>query len=806
MKTHSIRLTATLSIAALLCVAPLALFSQNAVPQTAAWSLDTPGVIGRSDIILARPNMKPAEAMPLGNGTLGAALWSADGLTAQLNRVDTLPRRLSPGQIVLPGLAALTSSTDYSAKLDLYNGTFDEQGGGMKLSAWIEPTTDTLVLDVSGASPDAQQTAILRLWPPRDPRASASGDAGTLSESWIDSQEPGASGRHFGSLAAVTASARNVTATVTDARTVTLTFTPDPNGHFQVRVAAPHYDGSQEISSLVQRNLAAITSDAHREWWNDFWHRAGLIKVESADGAGAYMENLRDIFLYASAAQSGGEYPGSQAGLADMFSSARDLHQWDPAAFWHWNLRMQVAANLGAGLPELNKPYFNLYRENLSSITAWTKEHMSGHAGICIPETMRFNGPGIEYETWDMDKGGKATIGLNCDASSQPYYNARTLSTGAEVSLWIWQQYLATEDRTFLKENYPVMAAAARFLLDYEKLGTDGLNHTSPTNAHETQWDVTDSITDIAARTALYTSTIQAAALLRTDAELVTRLRAALITIPPSPRTNPGKPLKLLPPTADVDGEDVIATSYQPEAENHNVENLGLELVWPYNLIGDTSPLFALAKRTYLARPYPTNQDWSFDPIQAARLHMGSAVAATLVQLTEKYQQYVNGFANWGGSGGEFYIEQSGVVADALQEALVQDYDGTIRIAPAIPPGWDFDGSVWVRGRTRVDVQVRNGAPTLVMLESGTKQRLRMRNPWPEHEVVITSYGSNGKTKEKRAHGAEINLDVSSGEQYLLRSADTTPMPSQVISGESARSARALGAVSIGIPATSEKQ
>ena len=750
--------------------------------------------------------MKPAEAMPLGNGTLGAALWSADGLTAQLNRVDTLPRRLSPGQIVLPGLAALTSSTDYSAKLDLYNGTFEEQGGGMKLSAWIEPTTDTLVLDVSGASPDAQQTAILRLWPPRDPRASASSDAGTLSESWIDNQEPGASGRHFGSLAAVTASARNVTATVTDARTVTLTFTPDPNGHFQVRVAAPHYDGSQEISSLVQRNLAAITSDAHREWWHDFWRRAGLIKVESADGAGAYMENLRDIFLYASAAQSGGEYPGSQAGLADMFSSARDLHQWDPAAFWHWNLRMQVAANLGAGLPDLNKPYFNLYRENLSSITAWTNEHMSGHAGICIPETMRFNGPGIEYETWDMDKGGKATIGLNCDASSQPYYNARTLSTGAEVSLWIWQQYLATEDRTFLKENYPVMAAAARFLLDYEKLGTDGLNHTSPTNAHETQWDVTDSITDIAARTALYTSTIQAAALLRTDAELVTRLRTALITIPPSPRTNPGKPLKLLPPTADVDGEDVIATSYQPEAENHNVENLGLELVWPYNLIGDTSPLFALAKRTYLARPYPTNQDWSFDPIQAARLHMGSEVASTLVQLTEKYQQYVNGFANWGGSGGEFYIEQSGVVADALQEALVQDYDGTIRIAPAIPPGWDFDGSVWVRGRTRVDVQVRNGAPTLVMLESGTKQRLRMRNPWPEHEVVITSYGSNGKTKEKRAHGAEINLDVWSGEQYLLRSADTTPLPPQVISGESARSARALGAVSIGIPATSEKQ
>lgn len=34
---------------------------------------------------------------------------------------------------------------------------------------------------------------------------------------------------------------------------------------------------------------------------------------------------------------------------------------------------------------------------------------------------------------------------------------------------------------------------------------------------------------------------------------------------------------------------------------------------------------------------------------------------------------------------GEFYIEQVGVVAAALQEALVRYYDGLIRIAPAVP-------------------------------------------------------------------------------------------------------------------------
>jgi hypothetical protein len=33
--------------------------------------------------------------MPLGNGRLDVAVWSGDGFTAQLNRADTLPDRLS---------------------------------------------------------------------------------------------------------------------------------------------------------------------------------------------------------------------------------------------------------------------------------------------------------------------------------------------------------------------------------------------------------------------------------------------------------------------------------------------------------------------------------------------------------------------------------------------------------------------------------------------------------------------------------------------------------------------------------------
>ncbi len=112
----------------------------------------------------------------------------------------------------------------------------------------------------------------------------------------------------------------------------------------------------------------------------------------------------------------------------------------------------------------------------------------------------------------------------------------------------------------------------------------------------------------------------------------------------------------------------MIAESYLPAAQNHNAENIGLEPVWPYDLIGDTSPLFPLAKRTYDHRLFKGVADWSFDPIQAARLHLGDEVGSTLLTITERSQHTVNGFANWDSEYGEFYIEETGIVADALKK------------------------------------------------------------------------------------------------------------------------------------------
>jgi hypothetical protein len=115
--------------------------------------------------------------------------------------------------------------------------------------------------------------------------------------------------------------------------------------------------------------------------------------------------------------------------------------------------------------------------------------------------------------------------------------------------------------------------------------------------------------------------------------------------------------------------------------------------------------------------------------VQAARLGLKEEVRNTLIKITQTNQNYLNGFARWGGDGKEFYVEQTAMVALALQESLVQDYDGLIRIAPAVPSEWDFDGSVSVRGNTKIWVQVRKGVPATVGIEVKTAQPISIRNP-----------------------------------------------------------------------------
>ncbi|WP_189820255.1 ricin-type beta-trefoil lectin domain protein [Streptomyces olivaceoviridis] len=763
--------------------------------QNNAFQVDRAAVVHRSDIVLGRAGTDPAQSMPLGNGTLGAAVWAADGLTAQLNRGDTFPDRKSPGRVTIPGLKTLTEADDFSARLNLYDGVLTESGGGMTATVYTRADRDELVVDVTGADPDSIQTVRGDLWDGRSPSTTADGPVATLAETWKD-DGTGGTGDTYGTLLGLTAGGRNVSSSVTDGDTVQVAFNPAADGSFRVVVAAPHWAGGDAgatatayLGSDATASSAGLKA-AHTAWWHGFWDRAGTMKIESADGTGSYVENLRTVFLYQSAASNRGSLPGTQAGVADLFSFTRDEHDWAPRDYWWWNLRMQAAANLTSGVSDLNTPFYDLYTSNLANIETWTKEHMPGHTGACVPETMRFNGNGY------FDAG---TGNASCEAS-ETSYNAQTVSTGAEVSLALWQQYRTSGDLAFLRESYPLMKSSAQFLLSYATTGSDGLLHTRA-NAHETQWNVSDPVTDVAAMQALFPVVAAAAKALGTDTDFQAQLTAAQAKSPPLPRTDAATHTQVLTPSADSSGEDVIALSAEPAAETHNSENLDLEAVWPYGLIGDTGALHDLAQRTYDNRRWPDDANWSFDALQAARLGDAGAVKAGLL-FNVTHQLYPSGLTSNNNvlTGREPYSETNGVIAAAVNEALVQDYDDVLRIAPALPSDWDVDGTVSVHDNAKVDVQTRGGVPVTVALQAGSTASFVTRNPWPGESAGVVD-AADGSTVVAFSTAAQFTLRAKAGHAYLIerQSAPVTSLPFEKIGGDPAELPRHLGRTRIGL-------
>jgi hypothetical protein len=784
---------------------------------TTAWidghfAENTADVVRQSDIVLGQPNNAATQYMPLGNGSLGVAEWAADGFTAQLNRTDTMPGRLSPGQVTIPGLSALVTAPDFHGTLDIYDGVLTESGGGMTLTAWVPANSDELIVDVTGANPGTTQTASVNLWSGRSATASADGAVGALAGTWVDdpaSTPATGSGETFGSLAAITAGGRDVTASVTGSETVTVSFKPHADGTYRVVVAAPHWTGGDAMATA--RRLLGGTPDVaeaqllapQEDWWHRYWASTGLLAMSSSDGTAQYLQSIRTIYLYTEAASMRGEYPGSQAGVADLFNFSEDHQDWYPAGTWFWNLRTQIADNIATGDYALNIPIFNLYLDDLPELEAWTKAQMGGLPGICIPETMRFNGNGYQN---DSDPDSDAS----CREASNPTWNGLTITTGTELSLWIWQQYENTGDLGFLRTYYPLIQQSAIFLLAYQKLGSDGYLHAIA-NSHEDQWGVQDPTTDLAADQALFPVVVQAAGLLHTDRALAAQAQTAEHEIEPYARTDEATHTQLLGPSADASGTDVIGDSYQPTATIHNSENDGLEPVWPYGVIGDDTvtadgdDLTALADRTYDYRPNTNNPDWNFDAIDAARLDMSGQVESDLVASTEKYQAYVSGMGSWlGGTGDEPYIEQAAGVTTALDEAAATDYDGTLRFAPAWPSDWNVSGTISIRDGAKVDVQVANGALVTAAIQAGSGGPITIRNPWPGRQAQVVD-GRTGRIVVPPTTATDFTLATQRGRTYLVEQPGqpTTALPFAPVTGTPATVAQHLGGVSIGLdPAT----
>lgn len=673
---------------------------------TTAWrdgrlQADAGAVISRSDLVLEDPSWREEQAMPLGNGTLGAAVWARDGFTAQLNRIDAFPDLKAAGRLVVPGLLSMATARDYAGRLDLRDAELDQRGGGISARAYVRADRDQLVLEVEGAPAGKRQSAELTLWEGRRPTTWAGGDSAALAETFTDAR----SGLTSGAVAALTADGRDVTASVVDGDTVRLDFTPNRDGSFRIVVGVPSYGGGDVAAAsraaLSGTNGARPLDRAHRAWWHDFWGRqAAPLRIDSRDGSGEYMEALRAQQLYTTAATMRGAVPTGQAGAANV------LYPWKDGAvsastWFHFNLRQGTFANLGAGTAAFNLPYLRLYIDRLDRLRAATRATWPGAAGTCLPELIRFDG-----------------FADGCLVDAAPTWTNRILTGGLEVSRTLYETARHSGDAALLERGWPLMRDVADFYLSLLREGPDGRLHLEHVNSFETQWDTTDPTTDVAGMRVMFPLFARLADE-RGERDLAARLRAAAAKLPELPTTT-------------RNGEQVLAWSATDEPAK-NTQNTDIEPLLPWGLLGADSELM---QATFRQRVFPLTREWSEDPIWAARLGQADAMVALLEQGTRDLQKYPNGFTVHGKNDDpsaqrNMYSSWNGIVAGALQEALVQDYDGTIRVATAWPHAWSAAGTVVVGGAHRVSTEVRGGIPAYVGIEAGSSETVRIANPWP---------------------------------------------------------------------------